>query len=113
DSSQQGHPLILHGTGGSWTATTPAGIGAPFSNLTGIAVTGDTAWVAGTYFDATAGRQHALIARHDSGGWHPVAAPDPGTGDTVLGAITATGDHLWATGYDKGANGRNPLIEFH
>jgi hypothetical protein len=42
-----------------------------------------------------------------------VAAPDPGTGDKVLGAIAAIGGELWAVGYDKTDTARDLLIEFH
>jgi len=113
DAARQAHPLVLRRNEGAWTATVPAGIGAPFTNVTGVAVSGGTTWLAGTYFNATTGLQHTLIARNDGTGWHAVAAPDPGTGDKVLGAIAATGGDLWAVGYDKTATARDPLIEHH
>jgi hypothetical protein len=113
DATHQAHPLVLRRVGTDWTAAIPAGIGAPFSNVTGVAVAGGTAWLAGTYFNAATGLQHTLIARNDGTGWRAVAAPDPGTGDKVLGAIAATGGDLWAVGYDKTDTARDPLIEFH
>ncbi|HYS39249.1 MAG TPA: hypothetical protein VEO01_26840, partial [Pseudonocardiaceae bacterium] len=113
DAAHQAHPLVLRRVGTDWTAAIPAGIGAPFSNVTGVAVAGGTAWLAGTYFNTATGLQHTLIARNDGTGWRAVAAPDPGTGDKVLGAIAATGGDLWAVGYDKTNTARDPLIEFH
>jgi hypothetical protein len=31
----------------------------------------------------------------------------------VLGGISATGQGVWAVGYDKNGNGRDPLVEYH
>jgi hypothetical protein len=42
-----------------------------------------------------------------------VAAPNPGTGDKVLGGISAAGDTAWAAGYFKTNVARSPLIELH
>ncbi|MCW2869735.1 alkaline phosphatase family protein [Actinacidiphila oryziradicis] len=113
EAAQQGRPLVEHLTRGSWHAELPAGIGSDFTDLTGVAVTGGAVTAVGTYYDAAAGRQLSLIARNDGHGWQPVAAPDPGTGDTVFGAISAAGDSAWAVGYAKTDTGRSPLIEFH
>jgi hypothetical protein len=109
DALHQARPLVLH----DWTVTVPTGIGAAFSNVTGVAVAGGTAWLAGTYVNSVTGLQHTLVARNDGTGWRAVAAPDPGTGDKVLGAIAASGGNLWAVGYDKTDTARDPLIEFH
>jgi hypothetical protein len=54
------------------------------------------------------GTQKGLIGRYDGAGWHAVDAPNPGTGDNVLGAIAATGNDVWALGYDKTGSGRDP-----
>jgi hypothetical protein len=42
-----------------------------------------------------------------------VPAPNPGTGDKVLGGISAVGDTVWAGGYFKTPTARSPLIELH
>lgn len=113
DATHQGRPLVEHLTGGGWHAELPAGIGSDFTDLTGVAVTDGSVTAVGTYYDATAGRQLSLIARNDGHGWQPVAAWDPGTGDTVFGAVAAAGDSAWAVGYAKTDTARSPLIEFH
>jgi hypothetical protein len=88
-------------------------MGAPFTNLTGVAVTdAGKVWAVGTYFDAASGNQHTLVARHHDRGWRQVDAPSPGTGDAVLGAVSASGDEAWASDFAK-TGGRDPLIEFH
>jgi len=82
--------------------------------VTAVTATGNgTAWMAGTYYDASAGKQVPQLARHDATGWHTVAAPDPGSGDTVFGGLSAAGGQVWAVGYAKTAAGRSPLIELH
>ena len=69
-------------------------------------------WTVGTFFDPVTGNQHTLVARHDADGWHAVDAPSPGTGDAVLGAVSAAGADVWATGFAK-TDGRDPLVEHH
>lgn len=113
DAAHQGRPLIQHLQDGRWTEVEPAGLGSAFTNLTGVAVASDGVWASGTYFDPAASVQKTLIARYDGTSWQQVAAPDPGTGDRVLGGIAAVGAHAWTVGYDKASNGRDPLIESH
>jgi hypothetical protein len=110
---QQGRPLIGHLHNGSWTEAAATGIGSPFTNLTGVTVAANTVWAAGTYFDPASATQKTLIVRQDRGGPHAVNAPSPGSGDNVLGGISATGQGVWAVGYDKNGSGRDPLIEYH
>jgi hypothetical protein len=112
DAAHQGRPLVEHFRNGAWSATLP-GIGSAFTLLTGVTTVNDTVWAAGTYFDAVTGLQRTLITRYDESGWHAVNAPNPGSGDNVFGAIAATGNDVWAVGYDKASNGRDPLIEHH
>ena len=114
DIRHQAVPFVEHFAHGAWTSQVAPELGAPFSDVTAITATGDgAAWMAGTYYDATAGKQVPLLARHDAGGWHNVAAPDPGTGDTVLGGLSAAGGKVWAVGYAKTDAGRSPLVELH
>jgi hypothetical protein len=53
------------------------------------------------------------VARDSGAGWQQVAAPNPGTGDKVLGGISAAGHTVWAAGFFKTDAGRSPLIELH
>lgn len=112
-ATQQGRPLIGHLHDGSWTATVPPSVGSPFTNLTAVTVAQNTVWAAGTYFDPATATQKTLVVRQDRGGPQAVQAPSPGSGDNVFGGISATGQNVWAVGYDKNGSGRDPLIEYH
>jgi hypothetical protein len=101
------------GVDGAWSAELPAGLGTAFSNLTGVAVADGTAWAVGSAFDAASGNQLTLVARHTRGGWKQVAAPNPGTGDRVLGGISSAGAAVWAAGFFETDVARSPLIELH
>lgn len=113
DATHQARPLTVHLDHGRWTTTIASHLGSPFSNVNGVTLAGRTAWAAGTYYDTASGLQHILIARNDGLGWTVVNAPNPGTGDKVLGGISAGGGLIWAVGYDKTDTGRSPLIELH
>ncbi|MCW2948448.1 MAG: Phosphoesterase family protein [Actinoallomurus sp.] len=113
DAAHQGRPLSTHLSHGHWTTTVNPGLGAAFSNINGVAIAGNTAWAVGTYYDAASDHQLTLVARNDGSGWKAVNAPNPGTGDKVLGGIAAAGGSAWAVGYDKTDSGRSPLIEVH
>lgn len=77
-----------------------------------MAVTGKTAWLVGSALNEASGNQLTVVARNDGACWQRVAAPNPGTGDRILGGISATGGRAWAVGaYDTSA--RTPLIEAH
>jgi len=78
-----------------------------------VAFADGTVWGVGSAFDPASGNQLTLVARNDGAGWRQVAAPNPGTGDKVLGAISAAGDTAWTADYFKTATGRTPLIELH
>ena len=88
-------------------------VGTGFSDVTGVAIAGGTVWAVGSAYDAASGNQLTLVARHTGAGWQQVAAPNPGTGDKVLGGISAAGGTAWAVGYFKTDTGRSPLIERH
>ncbi len=113
DAAHQARPFIEHLRGGVWHAQIATSLGSGFSDVAGVAVSGDTAWLVGSYFDEASGSELTLVARSDGSGWHAVAAPNPGTGDKVLGGVSAVGGDVWAVGFDKTDLGRSPLIEVH
>lgn len=113
DAVHQARPFIEHLDDGAWHAQIASTLGTGFSDVTGVAVSGGTVWLAGSYFDAVGGTELTLVARNDGAGWHQVAAPNPGTGDKVLGGMAAAGGDVWAVGFDKTDVGRSPLIELH
>jgi hypothetical protein len=112
DALDQARPFVEHLTHGTWSAQLLKGLGSGFSNITGVAVTGRTAWLAGSALQEASGNQLTVVARNDGSGWRRVAAPNPGSGDRILGGISAAGGQAWAVGaYDT--NARTPLIETH
>ncbi|HYZ54820.1 MAG TPA: alkaline phosphatase family protein [Streptosporangiaceae bacterium] len=113
DSTHQARPLVEHLANGVWTADQPAGLGSGFSNVTGVAYSDGTVWLVGSYLDNASGNQLTLVASNSGTGWHQVPAPNPGTGDKVLGGISAAGGTVWAGGYFKTDTARSPLIEVH
>ena len=106
DATDAARGLVVHNAGRAWTSTVLTGVGTAFTDLTGAAIADDGPWAVGTYYDSTAGRQQTLVLHGDS----VVAAPSPGTGDAVLGGISAAGRDVWASGFDKTDSGRDPLI---
>ena len=113
DAAHQARPLVEHLSRGTWRADLLAGVGTGFSDVTGVAIAHDAVWAVGSAYDAASGNQLTLVARHTGAGWQQVAAPNPGTGDKVLGGISAAGGAAWAAGYYKTDAGRSPLIELH
>jgi len=113
DATHQARPLVEHLRGGVWSAEQPAGLGSGFSNVTGVAYADGTVWAVGSALDQASGNQLTLVARNSGTGWQQVPAPNPGTGDKVLGGISAAGDTAWAVGYFKTDTARSPLIELH
>ena len=113
DAAHQAHPLVEHLVNGTWSAQLPAGVGTSFSDVTGVAFATGTVWMVGSAFAAVSGNQLTLVARNSGSGWQQVAAPNPGTGDKVLGGVSVAGGTAWAVGYFKTSTGRNPLIELH
>jgi hypothetical protein len=111
NAAQQAYPVVEHLANGHWSAHVLHDVGTAFSDITGVAVDArGTAWLVGTDYDATKGRQVPVVAEDTSAGWTPVAAPDPepGAGDTVLGGISAAAGDLWTVGFDKTSVGRSP-----
>ena len=88
-------------------------LGSGFSNVTGVVYSGGIVWLVGSYLDKAGGNQLTLVACNSGAGWQQVPAPNPGTGDKVLGGISAAGNTVWAVGYFKTDTGRSPLIELH
>ena len=116
DATHQAFPFVEHrdAATGSWHAQELTGIAGPFSDVTGVALDDNgVAWLVGSYFDPASGNELTLVARNGGHGWQQVAAPNPGTGDKVLGGIATAGGDVWAVGYDKTDIGRSPLIEAH
>jgi hypothetical protein len=113
DATHQARPLVEHLAHGRWTAQQPAGLGSGFSNVTGVAVVHRAVWLVGSALDEASGNQLTLVARNTGNGWTRVAAPNPGTGDRILGGISVAGGTAWAVGAFDGSTGRNPLIEVH
>ena len=70
-----------------------------------------TVWAVGSALDQASGNQLTLVARNSGTGWQQ--RRNPGTGDKVLGGISAAGDAAWAVGYFKTDTARSPLIELH
>jgi hypothetical protein len=113
DGTHQARPLVEHLADGVWSAEQPAGLGSGFSNVTGVAYSHGTVWLVGSYLDKASGNQLTMVARNSGTGWQQVPAPNPGTGDKVLGGISAAGNTVWADGYFKTDTARSPLIELH
>jgi hypothetical protein len=111
DAMHQARPLVEHLRHGSWTARQPAGLGTAFSDISGVAVVKGTVWLVGSALDKVTGNDLTVVARNNGAGWKQVAAPNPGSGDRILGGISATGETAWAVGAFDTDTGRNPLIE--
>jgi len=113
DATHQARPLVEHFAHGVWTAQLLSQVGTGFSDISGVAVSQGTPWIVGSAFDSKSGNQLNVVAEHTSKGWQQVPAPNPGTGDKVLGGISAAGNTVWAVGYFKTDTGRSPMIELH
>jgi hypothetical protein len=54
-----------------------------------------------------------VVTEHTASGWKQVPAPNPGTGDRILGGVSAAGDKVWAAGLFETDADRGPLVELH
>jgi hypothetical protein len=101
----------LNGT--SWTvASSPNGSSSDnvlYSVAAVPGTSGSSAWAVGQYVGST-GSIVTLIEQWNGSSWSIASSPNPGTGDNILSAVTATGPNdVWAVGTSgKGAN--NTLI---
>jgi hypothetical protein len=112
DSRLQAFPVVDHLADGHWSAQILHNVGSAFSDITGVSVDAHgTPWLVGTAYNTAQGKQIPVAAELGAVGWTQVAVPDPGTGDTVFGGVSAAGGDLWAVGFAKTAFGRSPLIE--
>ncbi len=113
-NDQQGHTLIEHHDGVSWTTSpSPDGPAAVQSALSGVAArTGSDAWAVGS-FTRSNNLIRTLVEHWDGTGWTRVKSPDAGqpAGGDLSGVDAIAADDVWAVGgYGQGAPGRT-LIE--
>jgi hypothetical protein len=113
DAAHQGHPLVEHRSHGAWTAQLLSNVGAVWSDIGGVAIGHDAVWLVGSTYDKKSDTEHTVVAKHTPSGWKQVPAPNPGTGDRILGGISAAGNTVWAAGLFETDAGRNPLVELH
>ncbi len=110
DAALGGRALVEQCAAGVWRSSLLS-VGSDFTNLNGVALADGRPRAVGTFYDAAIDRQQTLVVHLIGSGWVIVAAPTPGTGDAVLGGLTASRGQLWTGGYYKDATGREPLIE--
>jgi hypothetical protein len=106
-------PLVEQLREGAWQTVRVPAPGGVFNDLLGVTVAGGGVWAVGTFFDSTSGSQQTVTLHGTDHRWTLFRAPNPGSGDHILGGVTAVGETLWAVGsYDDGGS-RLPLIERH
>ncbi len=98
---QEGHTLIEHHDGTSWTIVpSPDGPAAPQSLLDGVAVrASDDAWAVGSFTKAN-NLVRTLVEHWDGTGWSRVKSPNAGQpANGQLSAVAAVAaDDAWAVG---------------
>ena len=98
---QEGHTLIEHHDGTSWTIVpSPDGPAAPQSLLDGVAVrASDDAWAVGSFTKAN-NLVRTLVEHWDGTGWSRVKSPNAGQpANGQLSAVAAVAaDEAWAVG---------------
>ena len=106
-------PLVEHLHKGTWTAQLLSNVGAAWSDIDGVAFGHDAVWLVGSAYDKKSDTEHTVVAEHTPSGWKQVPAPNPGTGDRILGGVSAAGATVWAAGLFETDAGRSPLVELH
>jgi hypothetical protein len=106
-------PLVEQLRDGAWQTVRVPAPGGVFNDLLGVTVADGGVWAVGTVFDSMSGSQQTMTLHGREHRWSLVRGPNPGSGDHILGGVTAVGETLWAVGsYDDGGS-RLPLIEHH
>jgi len=113
DAAHKGHPLVEHLNHGTWTAQLLRNVGEAWSDIDGVAIGHDAVWLVGSTYDKKSDTEHTVVAKHTPSGWKQVPAPNPGTGDRILGGVSAAGSTVWAAGLFESDAGRGPLVELH
>jgi hypothetical protein len=115
NATSGGSPLIAHLTGDHWQVTSALPVPAScanWDNLYGVTLAGGTVYAAGTCVNAVTDNNDTVVLRRTpDGNWVSAAAPSPGSGSNLPGAISTVAGHVWLAGtYDDGSS-RLPLIE--
>ena len=106
-------PVVEQLRDGAWQTVRVPAPGGVFNDLLGVTVAGGGVWAVGTFLDTTSGSQQTVTLHGTDHRWTLFRAPNPGSGDHILGGVTAVGETLWAVGsYDDGGS-RLSLIERH
>ena len=111
---QEGHTLIEHHDGTSWTIAPSAdGPSAPQSELSGVSArTSTDAWAVGSFAKAN-NLIRTLVERWDGSSWTRIKSPNAGqpAGGQLSAVVALAADDAWAVGsYGQGAPSRT-LIE--
>jgi hypothetical protein len=81
------------------------------ANLYGIARAGGSVWAVGTFVDPTTDNNEILILRGTGNHWTVDPGPNPGSGSSIFGGLTAIDGQLWAAGTFDDGGSRLPLVE--
>ncbi len=93
-----GHPLIAHWNGATWSATA-------IPTITGVlygvaAVSANDVWAVGS--TGTIANSQTLVMHWNGATWTRVPSPNIGAADNVLyGVDVASGNDVWAVGYSR------------
>jgi len=100
-------------SGGAWSVASLPKAGSAWTNLWGVAVTNNAAWVVGTFNDPVSGSQKSLILRGQGSAWTVSNGPDSGSGDNILGGAAAVQGSVWAAGLNDQGGNRLTFLESH
>jgi hypothetical protein len=100
---------IIHWNGSSWSAqTTPTTAGCV---LTAVSALGTNLWAVGGCQTTS---YQTLILQWNGTSWSPVASPNPGTGDNLLGGVSArTASDAYAVGGYADTDGSAQSLVLH